>query len=310
MSHFVVLVLSPNKPSSKEAAQEYVEDLLAPYDESRDVAPYLKDCYCIGSLARKAASEQAAAELGNMGDIRDKYWEEMKVLTTTLMNGVPENYANAEASREARDKASKMISPTWKERIQPIQDREEALRDEHPDKDKPDAGCEECEGTGKYKTRSNPNGKWDWWTIGGRWTGHLRPDYDPYKDPRNLKTCWLCHGTGKRDDELGRNFRLKDPTYTCNGCNGSGQEVVFASKLAEPPEGGNVALVSRVLQLLDEGHNLLPFAIIRPTGEWLEKGEMGWWGIVTDEKEAWPKAARSVLEEYTDHWAIVVDCHV
>ena len=41
----------------------------------------------------------------------------------------------------------------------------------------------------KYWT--NPDGHWDWFQIGGRWTGHLS-DYDPEKDPANIERCDLC----------------------------------------------------------------------------------------------------------------------
>lgn len=63
----------------------------------------------------------------------------------------------------------------------------------------------------------NQVGIWDWWTIGGRWTGALS-NYDPQRDPANWEDCFLCHGTGKRDDELGRQARAENPEYGCNGC--------------------------------------------------------------------------------------------
>jgi len=71
--------------------------------------------------------------------------------------------------------------------------------------------------TGFYGYWHNPNGFWDWWQIGGRWTG-THTDYDPTKDERNIEMCWICHGTGYRNDELGQRERRKNPTYTCNGC--------------------------------------------------------------------------------------------
>jgi hypothetical protein len=58
---------------------------------------------------------------------------------------------------------------------------------------------------------------WDWYQIGGRWTGTLT-GYDPEKDPRNHETCDDCDGTGFRCDSLGNENRAEDPTYTCNGC--------------------------------------------------------------------------------------------
>lgn len=58
---------------------------------------------------------------------------------------------------------------------------------------------------------------WDWYQIGGRWTG-AHTDYDPYTDPANSEKCDICGGTGFRNDQLGRDQRAEDPTYTCNGC--------------------------------------------------------------------------------------------
>lgn len=307
MSHFVVLVLSPEKPEDPES---YIEEILAPYSESLEVESYLADCHCIGNQAEDEINAQVEKELGRMEDIRTKYWAEIESGVSAKLGGLPYTHANSELHLKAREEISSAITPSWKDRINPILNRRKELLEQHPQKKTPDSECETCSGTGKYSTTYNPRSKWDWWTIGGRWTGYLKPDYDPTKDPRNLATCWLCQGTGKRNDALGREARQKDPTYTCNGCNGIGKEVVFPSKYVDPPEGGNVAPVSQVLKLLDAGEDVLPFAIIRPSGEWLEKGKMGWWAVVSDEKENWKQAGRCVLEEYADHWAVVVDCHI
>ncbi len=39
----------------------------------------------------------------------------------------------------------------------------------------------------KFFKFTNPNKKWDWWQVGGRYTGRLSAGYDPEKDPRNLE---------------------------------------------------------------------------------------------------------------------------
>ncbi len=63
----------------------------------------------------------------------------------------------------------------------------------------------------------NLEGFWDWYQIGGRWTG-IHTGYDPYEDERNLEICRICNGTGFRMDGLGQKHRETDPTYSCNGC--------------------------------------------------------------------------------------------
>lgn len=67
---------------------------------------------------------------------------------------------------------------------------------------------------------------WDWYVIGGRWTGVL-DNYDPRKDPKNIEECYLCEGTGKRNDEIGKQARKENPEYTCNGCDGEGKRSKF-----------------------------------------------------------------------------------
>src|SRR5258706_1000221 len=67
---------------------------------------------------------------------------------------------------------------------------------------------------GKFYDLTNPRAKWDWWQVGGRWTGSLIPQYDPSEDERNKETCTLCSGTGKRAD-------MPDQEK-CNGCDGTG----------------------------------------------------------------------------------------
>lgn len=65
---------------------------------------------------------------------------------------------------------------------------------------------------------------WDWYQLGGRWTG-LLTGYKPEEDPRNLETCRYCQGTGDRKD-------LEPPEWKkecggCNSCHGKGQKVKF-----------------------------------------------------------------------------------
>jgi hypothetical protein len=81
-----------------------------------------------------------------------------------------------------------------------------------------------------HRETDDGSGIWDWWSIGGRWTGHLS-DYEPRTDRRNMKVCWLCHGTGRRDDEAADAWRAEHPDYDygCNGCESTGIQVKFAS---------------------------------------------------------------------------------
>lgn len=63
-----------------------------------------------------------------------------------------------------------------------------------------------------------PDGWFDWYKRGGRWTGEKDPNYDPEKDIANIETCKLCNGTGFRRDWMGEDARKDNPSYTCNAC--------------------------------------------------------------------------------------------
>lgn len=61
------------------------------------------------------------------------------------------------------------------------------------------------------------NAFWDWYQIGGRWTG-TKDGFDPASDENNVERCEICQGTGFRADEVGKRAREAEATYTCNGC--------------------------------------------------------------------------------------------
>jgi hypothetical protein len=109
----------------------------------------------------------------------------------------------------------------------------------------------------------NPRGLWDWYAVGGRWSGVLS-GYEPSEDPKLTERCRLCHGTGLRDDDLGRHFRAQNPEYTCNGCAGSpggpGRMPLWPTQW--PRHGGDVIsaleFTSRITEWTDEQ---MPYAV-------------------------------------------------
>jgi hypothetical protein len=58
---------------------------------------------------------------------------------------------------------------------------------------------------------------YDFYQVGGRWTGE-HEKFNPEDDPNNYELCWICGGTGFRNDETGMNTRKSNESYTCNGC--------------------------------------------------------------------------------------------
>jgi hypothetical protein len=106
----------------------------------------------------------------------------------------------------------------------------------------------------------NPDHLWDWFQIGGRWTGVLS-GYRPQDDPELVRSCRWCAGTGWRDDEVGRERRAADPGFTCNACRGRGEVLDWPTEW--PRHHGDVLdaldVLVRAPDLPDEA---VPFAVL------------------------------------------------
>jgi hypothetical protein len=147
-------------------------------------------------------------------------------------------------------------------------------------------------------------GFWDWYQIGGRWTGAL-DGYDPDKDPANRYKCELCGGTGKRDDEIGREHRKRDTEYGCNGCDGTGTAVRWPTGWAR--HDGDIMPIAN----LTEEHLERFYRIITPYGRY-DKERWQPWNVEKGEKsfvEQEMPPLKWLKEEFKDCVCVVVDNH-
>jgi hypothetical protein len=116
--------------------------------------------------------------------------------------------------------------------------------------------------------------RWDWYQVGGRYTGTF-DGYDPETDPANIVSCEICQGTGLRNDQLGRDHRLLNPEYTCNGCDGAGQRVEWPTQWVE--HAGDITTRANATELVGEDR-LTAYAFLR-NREWRERSRLGWWAM-------------------------------
>jgi len=155
--------------------------------------------------------------------------------------------------------------------------------------------------------------RWDWWVIGGRFTG-LLDSYAPEKDPANIEACDLCAGTGERPggrEEFGAEWYQR--CHGCNGCDGTGQRVKWPTQWA--PHDGDRQPAS---QLLSEPLQYMPHAVVTPDGKWHENERLGWFntpipneqGTDPAPEDLWKAAVAALIEQHPDAVAVVVDCHV
>jgi hypothetical protein len=209
---------------------------------------------------------------------------------------------------------------------------------------------------GKYGYWHNPNAKWDWYQLGGRWVGFLKAKKDAktkivgsksllmkegakegYFDKLLLKDIDI-EGIKKDAQEKGakafdkvvevvkgrslptwKEIREKYPDdidkareeYNSN-------PVIIDLKKADllPFFGDPVELYKgfdREKYLTSVANSVLSTHAILKDGKWYERGEMGWFGCVSDEKDKdiWDKEVIKLLEGLPKNTLIsIYDCHI
>jgi hypothetical protein len=209
----------------------------------------------------------------------------------------------------------------------------------------------------------NPEAKWDWYMIGGRWAGFfkLKPNasgqlgevgdltkpaeegtadivlkgdidfaamrakaearanqtYDlleatlaPFKfglsEVPSFKDILLEVGGAEKRENIDKARQLYWSQPIIKALNGAGL-MSWAGSIQERFAGGRDAYVKR-----QGDASLAPFAILK-NGEWFGQGQMGWWAIVSNEKDQddWNAEVATMIEALSDDTLItIVDCHI
>lgn len=174
--------------------------------------------------------------------------------------------------------------------------------------------------TGNWGYWRNPNAKWDWYLLGGRWINFFKLK----KDRTGV------HGESGINNELPKrgyadSALLKDidSDYMVKQW-----AKIYRKKWTEYKKSLNFPVdikhqaqemfdiaehdtrTSYVTRMATIGHNV--FAILHE-GRWLERGDMGWFATVTNQIPIleWDNELKSVLSTLTpDTRLSLVDCHI
>lgn len=183
------------------------------------------------------------------------------------------------------------------------------------------------QGRGWVETSTkNPNTKWNWWMVGGRWTGSLRlkPGKTGFTGKPGLQT------KPNTDPMRCDRARIGDIDWPAMMLDGYRQ--AEKSMEAIGPEIDwlleNNASFDRIIQWLDLTFRWDPkdssktycqrcaneaisfFAVVDAEGRWCARGEMGWFGIVRDDQDFWDGGKKALSAASPEHWITVVDCHI
>lgn len=130
---------------------------------------------------------------------------------------------------------------------------------------------------GEVYSTCNPNSKWDWHEIGGRWAGllKLKSGVTPIA-PINFSWGW--------------------------------EDSPEEMKKILSENRADMALKNDIENL----NEIVCFALLKG-GQWFERGEMGWWGCVSNERpdDEWDEEFKKLVSELPDETLItIVDCHI
>ena len=339
MSHFVVLALvGPEDARTRKTLENKVAELLAPYDENMKVEPYRRE-EDDDPAYTTARSVEWMIRFYNSREEREKlYPTTYKSLTGKGAGGS----SGTEGDYRWRDlegniKKHEEIDGLLEKHGPPKADDRESLKRWYAE-DWPgeELAFDPEDGTPFTMTTYNPRSKWDFYSIGGWWTG-LLTGYDPCEDIENWETCPACGGTGGLGNEFGIRHREENLKYTCTGCDGTGWRVKSPSQFRD--HEGNVQPVANLLKRIEEFvpgelteaqkreneelppslqmepltvSPVIPYAVLTPDGGWHQRGKTGRFCMPQDEQERedWAKVATEIFTEHADCYAVVVNCHI
>jgi hypothetical protein len=307
MSHFSVLVITDNKPT-----EDALNDILAPWHEFE----------CTGWNNQYVIDEDVTEESLGYG--------EGDLLKALSYHGLEDKVVadESEVNREVDHKYGYAIVKDGK--------------------------------LIKAVNRTNPNNKWDWWVIGGRFSGHLRlkPGATPTLGRRGLMGAHADDhpiATDQamlsdvdlhtmREEARARALQLWDEVHetvadkpefqtwdeireSAGGIAAGidiarerfwGQPAVAALKERFPRSWGLDRELDAAKRTRDEygqrnaDDAIGTFAFVKD-GQWIERGQMGWFACVANEKDraAWSAEFNKMLDALPPTtWLTVVDCHI
>lgn len=161
---------------------------------------------------------------------------------------------------------------------------------------------------GAVETAMGPHedngGFWDWYQIGGRWSGAL-DGYEPESDPRNLEPCKFCE-----DGTTTQAVAARFPAYTehvgktCIQCKGKGVVTTWPTQW-DFHKGDVVPLASVTPEQYKQFYR-----VVTPDGKHYGDSVYMPWKL---QEEQFVDSEKPPLEwlkgQYPNHAAVVVDNH-
>lgn len=284
MSHFTGLVVL----TSDYLKKHDLEESLSKYDENLDVPEYSKGevtDFDKVEFVKYYKSEDGTIPKYCMDDaydtIYDRLYKEGKIEAIDKKYQTIYLYLVDTLGEEELNKA---FVDLFNERFPGLIDTFEKLYEENGSDWNSNSWCINhiSEKWEKYSTY-NPNSKWDWYQEGGRWEGAIKTKNGEFVNSGLLKDIdWS-------------DFKPED--YT-----GETKKSVFGEEYRPLKEDVTWHYT----------RSSVPFCLV-VDGEWIEKGQMGWFGMSSNDKEehTWVDEFFSVLDKLPENSEFhLIDFHI
>lgn len=314
MSHFTVGVILENPKGDNDKLNKDLEMALAPFQENNmgdcpkeylefnSVTEEEKETYETGTITKVKCPDGKLVSLFD-----DMFKVEGIIGIGSCSHKIPEN-----AGFEKVEVPFKELFTTFEQYMKEYGDYE--LDEEMND----------------YGYWENPNAKWDWWQVGGRWRDQLLVKGENYvKGDRSLLDysedkkapdgyTWASGGIIK-DIDFDKMLEVND---------GYNKAIRFWELVVEeqPLKDGEEKPfnIYRKEYFIDQYRTKENYALHESTfmtyallvdGQWISKGKMGWFGCddsTKEKKDAYLEKFKEIMsaEENQDKLFVVVDCHI
>lgn len=260
--------------------------------------------------------------------------------------GIKDQYVKFTPVKDLKEDYAEYVKEKGKEKSTEIMTFDEYAEDQ---------GYEEQ--NGEWGRVTNPDAQWDWYLLGGRWTGFLKmkPKTIGRKGEPGIMTDPAKAGRadqaykrdidfeGMREEAVAKAEKVFEYVLKVIGdtpVNKTWKEMqglfekiedVREAYWAQPrcvaflkdrknrdsPLGWSASpddyLMTREEYIQQERDGAIhTFAVVKDS-TWYEKGDMGWWGMVSDEKDpgAWNREFNKFVDEASDDTLFsVYDCHI
>lgn len=168
----------------------------------------------------------------------------------------------------------------------------------------------------KVIRRTNQSAKWDWWQLGGRYTGFLISrgaslTGEPGLTSRRARegTCDQCR---VGDLDIDAMLELRKREYAESWSQAQAEKAMRDLDAAQIDWLYGIKEGMTKDEYIAQAKAISCFAILDEEG-WKEEGKMGWFGISIDDDPNWDTFVQRYVDELLtkpDKWVAIVDCHI